>query len=122
MDAITVGSIFAYGRIGANPGERDEPQRLEVEVKLAVDLSAAERSGEVRDTVDYAAVHAGVVTLIETTSFALLEQLAGAMLERIFADPRIASASVKISKPQILAGSTPSVELIRDNPNHRVVT
>ena len=119
MDRITIASIFAYGRIGADPGERDEPQRLEVEVNLYLDATGAERSGDLADAVDYAAVHAEVVNLIQTTSFALLEQLAGAMLERILADRRIASASVKISKPQILAGATPSVELVRENPNFR---
>jgi len=119
VDRITIASIFAYGRIGADPGERDEPQRLEVEVNLYLDATGAERSGDLADAVDYAAVHAEVVNLIQTTSFALLEQLAGAMLERILADRRIASASVKISKPQILAGATPSVELVRENPNFR---
>jgi len=44
------------------------------------------------------------------------------MLEGIFADHRIARAIVKISKPQILAGATPSVELVRDNPNYRAAT
>jgi dihydroneopterin aldolase len=122
VDRITIGSIFAYGRIGADPGERDEPQRLEVEVNLDLDLSAAARSDDVADTVDYAAVHAGVVNLIQTTSYALLERLASAMLEGIFADHRIARAIVKISKPQILAGATPSVELVRDNPNYRAAT
>ena len=65
-----------------------------------MDLSAAARSDDIADTVDYAAVHAGVVKVIETTSYALLERLASAMLEGIFADHRVARANVTISKPQ----------------------
>ncbi|MGR4064654.1 MAG: dihydroneopterin aldolase [Vulcanimicrobiaceae bacterium] len=119
MDRITIGGIFAYGRHGADPGERDAPQRLELDLAIEVDLSAAERSDDLRDTVDYAAVHARTVRIVESTSFALLERLAGEILTSIFADARIARAGISIAKPQILDGASPAVELIRENPSFR---
>jgi dihydroneopterin aldolase len=116
MDAITLRGIRAYGRHGANPGERDRRQAIEIDLVAELDLKAAKRTDDLTQTLDYAALHERVVRIVSTTSFALLEALGGALLDAVLADDRIARATVTLSKPKILAGATPSVTLVRTNP------
>jgi len=115
-DQIVVRGIRAWGRHGANPGERDVPQPLHVDLTLWVDVRDAERSDDLADTIDYARTHAEIVQLVETSSCALLEHLAGRMLQTIFRDARVSAAEVTIAKPGILEGATPAVTLKRCNP------
>ncbi len=119
MDVIAVRGIRAYGRHGANPGERDREQPFDVELMLEIDLRAAQRSDDIDDTLDYAKAHHRIAAIVRSTSFALLERLAGRILDEVFVDERIARGQVEIAKPGILDGATPSVRLRRDNPQYR---
>ncbi|MBV8117322.1 MAG: dihydroneopterin aldolase [Candidatus Eremiobacteraeota bacterium] len=116
MDRITLGGIRAYGRHGVKPRERAEGQPFDVELCLELDLADAGHSDRLTDTIDYARLHERIVTVVEVTSFALLERLATEILEVAFADLRVARAIVTIAKPGILDGATPSVTLARSNP------
>lgn len=119
MDAITLRNIRAYGRHGANAGERDLPQPFDVDLTVEVDLLAAEESDDLEATVNYNALHKEIVRGIESTSYLLLERLAGELLVRIFADARIASVELTIGKPALLEGATPAITLRRNNPRYR---
>ncbi|MDQ2681338.1 MAG: dihydroneopterin aldolase [Candidatus Eremiobacteraeota bacterium] len=119
MDLISLRGIRAHGRHGNNPGERDHPQPFDVDLFLKLDLRNAQADDDLQSTVDYDALHKEVVRVIETTSYRLLERLAGELLNRAFADERIASAELTISKPKLLDGATPAVTLRRSNPLYR---
>lgn len=119
MDVITLRGVRACGRHGANPGERDREQPFEIDLSVEIDLRPAEASDELGETLDYAALHARLVSIVETTSFALLESLAGALVRAVFADARVAAAELTLAKPRILAGATPAVTLRRRNPRYR---
>lgn len=116
MDRIALDALRAYGRHGASPGERERAQAFDVSVSLELDLERARRSDDLRDTVDYARLHERIVAIVGGTSFALIERLAGEILDAVFADPRVARAAVTIAKPGILDGATPSVRLARERP------
>lgn len=118
MDAIALHGVRAYGRHGSNIGERDRRQLIEIDVTAEIDLREAERSDELLKTMDYAALHQRLVRVVATTSYALLERLAGDLLEAVFVDPRVVRAKVTVSKPQILDGATPCVTLERESPRH----
>lgn len=113
MDVMAIRGIRAYGKHGANPGERDNEQPFEIDVEIELDFSLAARSDDLDDTVNYAQIAQRVVDVVRTTSFHLLERLAREILDAIFADSRIHRASVCIGKPRILRGATPSVTLAR---------
>lgn len=119
MDRITLRGMRVYGRHGANPGERDRAQPFDITVGAEIDLHAASSSDDLDDTLDYAALHARIVTAVESTSYALIERLASDVLDAIFADHRVARAEVTIAKPALLDGATPSVTLLRENTRHR---
>jgi len=79
-------------------------------------VAGGEHSDALENTVDYAQLHASVVKIIGEHSYFLLERLAGAIIDEIFRNAKVARAEVRIGKPRLLAGATPSVTLRRDNP------
>ncbi len=119
MDRIALRDVRALGRHGANPGEREREQPFAIDLDLDIDLRAAECSDALTDTLNYAALHAMLVGIVESTSFELIERLAGEILRAVFADPRVRSAELTVAKPKLLSGATPSVTLRRDNPRFR---
>lgn len=112
-DSVELRGIRAWGRHGANPGEKDRPQPFDVDLTLEIDLSWAERSDALADTIDYDALHRGVVHIVETHSYELLERLAGEIVAFALADPRVRAARVCVAKPRLLNGATPVVTLER---------
>jgi dihydroneopterin aldolase len=116
MDTIAVRGIRAYGKHGANPGERDRAQPFDLDLEIDVDLSAARASDALADTIDYAALHAAILRIVATHSYELLERLGAVILAEIFAEPRIVAARLTLAKPQLLNGATPAVTLRGANP------
>jgi len=106
-------NVRAFGRHGADPGERERDQPFDIDLVLELDASAAETSDALSDTVDYAELHRRLVMVVGSTSFALLERLGRALLDAVFDDERVQFAQLTIAKPEILAGATPSVTLER---------
>ncbi|MDQ6823050.1 MAG: dihydroneopterin aldolase [Candidatus Eremiobacteraeota bacterium] len=119
MDVIRISGLRAMGRHGANPGERDSEQPFDIEVVLKVDLRRAQKSDKLEHTIDYDVMCQRMKSIVETTSFDLIERLAGELLEAALSDERVSEAEVSISKPGILAGATPSVTLRRPNLRFR---
>ncbi len=117
-DTIALRGIRAYGKHGANPGERTYVQPFDLELELDVDLTAPRRSDALSDTIDYAALHARIVRLVETQSFALLERLGETIVGDVMRDERIVAARLSLAKPGLLAGATPSVTLRADRASH----
>lgn len=115
MDRITVTGIRAYGRHGVTVRERATAQPFDVALAVECDLSAASRSDELGDTIDYARLHERVTAIVAGTSFALIERLAGAILDSVCEDRRVLRAEVTIAKPGLLAGATPAVTVSRAN-------
>jgi dihydroneopterin aldolase len=109
LDTIELRGIRAFGHHGANPGEKLVAQPLDIDVSLELDLSAARASDALADTLDYAALHETIVRLVRERSHDLLERLGADLLDALLADPRVQRASVRIAKPELLAGATPAV-------------
>lgn len=110
-DFITLEGIRAFGRHGADVGEKDVPQPFDVDVALELDLSAARVSDALADTLDYSTLHATIVRIVRERSYDLIERLGADILAAILADARVLRASVRIAKPGLLAGATPAVTL-----------
>jgi dihydroneopterin aldolase len=113
LDRIAIRGIRAYGRHGADAGERERVQPFDIDVAIELDLSRAASTDASDDTVDYASLAWRLTQIVESTSFALLERLARDLLEAVFEDERVALAEVTVGKPGILGGATPSVTLRR---------
>ncbi|MBV9104041.1 MAG: dihydroneopterin aldolase [Candidatus Eremiobacteraeota bacterium] len=108
---IALRGIRAYGRHGADEGERLHPQPIDVDVELEADVDAARSSDALADTIDYAAVRARVVEIVAHSSFQLLERLADAIVQEVMHDERVHRIRITLTKPLAPGGATPAVTL-----------
>ncbi|MGD1065361.1 MAG: dihydroneopterin aldolase [Vulcanimicrobiaceae bacterium] len=114
LDTIELRGIRAWGHHGANEGEQDVAQPIDVDLAFDLDLTAARASDALGDTVSYADVHALVVEIVARERCALLERLGEVILTALLRDARIARARVTLAKPRLLAGATPVVRLMAE--------
>ncbi|HKW45116.1 MAG TPA: dihydroneopterin aldolase [Candidatus Eremiobacteraceae bacterium] len=110
---IRIRDMRFWGRHGANPGERDRAQPIDVDVELRFDAARAVAGDDLAQTIDYDAAFKACERVVSERSFTLLESIAGACLDALFEDARVQSATVRVRKPRLLDGATPEVELTR---------
>jgi 7,8-dihydroneopterin aldolase/epimerase/oxygenase len=79
-------------------------------------LSRARNSDDLRDTLDYAVLHALVLEVVRERSYALLERLGDELVRAIMRDQRVRRATVRIAKPGLLEGATPAVTVCAERP------
>jgi dihydroneopterin aldolase len=112
-DVIRIRDMRFWGRHGHNPGERDHPQPIDIDVELQLDCGPAIASDDLAKTIDYDAVFKACEAVVTERSFVLLESVAAACLTALLADLRVESATVRVRKPRLLDGATPEIELTR---------
>lgn len=98
MDRIVIAGIRELGVHGALSEEQTRPQPFEVDLELLVDLSAAGRSDDLEETVDYSAVCESVSRVVASEHFQLLERLAERIAEVCTSDPRVLGVVVEVRK------------------------
>jgi len=110
---VRIREMRFWGRHGANPGEQDHTQPIDIDVELQVDFAAAIAGDDLSKTIDYDAVFKACEHIVAQRSYVLLESLADACLTALLADPRVEHATVRVRKPRLLEGATPEIELTR---------
>jgi len=119
-DRIELRGLRVMARVGVLPHEKEADQPLELDLDLAVDLTAAGASDALADTVDYGAVCDAAVAAVRAGHVELLERLAARVAEAVLAaDGRIAAVEVAVRKlrppvPHDLASS--GVRIVRSWP------
>ena len=99
-DQINVNGIKAFGYHGVLPHEAVEGQEFVVDLALLLDLSAASRSDNLDETVNYADLAQIVHDNIVGERVQLIERLAGQIADQIKSSyPQIDSISVTVHKP-----------------------
>lgn len=87
--------IHAAGRLGANPGEKDEPQELVIDLDVEVEVGA----DSIDRTEDYRSLVRVARETVEGTSFDLLETLADAVARAVVAREGVTRATAVVHKP-----------------------
>lgn len=105
LDRIRLSGITLYGTHGVTPAEREVGRPFEIELELALDLSAAAESDDLTATVDYAAVCEVVREVHEAGPYHLLEALAGRIAKRILSEFAVSEVTVRARKPHPPVGS-----------------
>ena len=103
-DLITVEGLSATGYHGVLPEERRNGQIFVVDVVLSTDMRDAAASDDLALTVDYSAVAATIVDLIEGEPLDLIETLAERMAARCLNFAGVQRARVTVHKPQAPVG------------------
>ncbi len=118
-DRIEVRAIRVLGTHGVLDHERAAPQPFEVDLDVEVDLRAAARADDLTRTVDYGALVAGVVAVVEGPSRLLLETVAEEIAGTVLAHPGVRSVAVALRKlrPPLAADvATAGVRIVRASP------
>ena len=119
MDKIRINGISCLAHLGVPPQERENPQEIQVDVVLSLNLEKAVHSDEVTSTVDYVGIVEKVKETLEERRFCLLESVAGHLCRSILTDSKIKSVQVRVRKfPEVLREkvSYVEVELTRSQP------
>lgn len=99
-DRIYLHEMVFEGRHGVTEEERADPQEIEVDLDVALDLRPAGESDELADTVDYGDLFVVCRDVVETRSFHLLEGIAEAIASAILGGfSRVDAVSVRVKKP-----------------------
>ena len=104
-DRIILEAMIFQARHGVFEHEKVTPQRFEVDVELLLDLQPAGLEDDLERTLDYGKVYETVRTIVESTTFNLIEALAEAIAHELLADfPALDEVVVRLRKPEVKLG------------------
>lgn len=113
LDIIRIASLPVECIVGILPEERTLPQALIVTIDLHLDVSVAAESGQLSETIDYAATAREVTFILTAAQFPLLETAALALCRYLATSP-VEMAQVTLTKPLALNRvGVPSVTVVR---------
>ena len=99
-DIIFVNKLLIHAHHGVMAHEQEVGQRFELDIELAVDLSAASRSDKLADTISYGTIVEVATAAFKGRNFRLVEAAAGAVADAIFANiPTANTVTVTVRKP-----------------------
>ena len=98
MDQLKLNGIEVECIIGDQPEERENEQRLLVDVALDIDLEDAAESDQLDDTVDYSLLVGNIREALEDAQCRLLERAAGVVADVCLSDPRVERVTVGVRK------------------------
>lgn len=113
MSKISIVDLEVFYRVGVADAERAKPQRLLLTVEMDFDFSAAARSDDIGDTIDYFAVSQRLLKFGEGRSWKLVEKLAADIADVILAGFKPRSVAVEVKKFPIPEARYVSVKLAR---------
>ena len=122
MDRISVRGLRVFGRHGVLPHEREVGQVFVIDLDLVVDLTAAGRSDDLGQTVDYAALTGRVVELVASRPRTLLEAVAEDVARLALEDALVQQVRVRVAKPDPPVSADlaeVAVEVVRPQPEAR---
>jgi 7,8-dihydroneopterin aldolase/epimerase/oxygenase len=115
-DRVMLRGLRAVGRHGWFEHEQRDGQLFVVDVVIHLDTRPAAASDDLVDTLDYGALGASVVSVVEGPSLRLIETLAQRIAEICLVDERVAAAEITVHKPDApmsLAFDDVSVRIVR---------
>ena len=117
-DRVFLEGMVFYGYHGVNPAERALGQRFIVDLDVVADLSAAGKSDDLQDTVNYSRLFQVAREIVEGPPHNLLEAVAEDIAARELAEFPVVEVRVSIRKPGVaIRGSVldaAGVEIVRE--------
>jgi dihydroneopterin aldolase/D-erythro-7,8-dihydroneopterin triphosphate epimerase len=101
-DQIQIVDLLLRTIIGINEEERRNRQDVLINITLHADMSAACRSDDIEDAVNYRTLTKEIIELVEGSSFFLVEKMAAEIAAICLSDPRVERARVRVEKPGAL--------------------
>ncbi len=105
QDRIVLTDMVFQARHGVHPHEKVTAQRFEVDVELFLDLQPAGLEDDLARTLDYGHVYDTVRTIVESTTFDLIEALGEAIAHELLAEfAPLKEVEVRVRKPDVQLG------------------
>jgi len=104
MDTIFISELRIETRIGIYPQELQVAQTIQLDLEIGLRGSHAAHSDRIEDTIDYAAVVAGIRKLFAQQHFSLLEHAAESIAQLVLDEFKAPWLRVTIAKLSPLAG------------------
>ena len=98
MSKISIVDLEVFYRVGVPDAERAQPQRLLLTVEMEFDFSAAARTDNLADTIDYFAVSQRLLRFGEGRSWKLIEKLATDIANTILIEFKPAAVTLEVKK------------------------
>jgi FolB domain-containing protein len=108
---ISLRDLVVNGRHGVDEHEKTTEQPFKISLELDYDASAAQQSDNIDDAVDYASVRQTVISVVQDSSFNLLERLAQAIGDKLLEDSRVSKATITIEKLTIFETGVPGMTI-----------
>ena len=105
MNIVYIRGLRAQAVIGVYEWERHIRQTLVLDLEMASDMTDAVASDQIADALDYAALSAQVIALVETSEYQLLEALAHAVARMVMRDFSVPWLRLRLSKPGAVAAA-----------------
>lgn len=117
LDRIYIRDLKCRCIVGINSDERTNLQDVIIGIVLFADLRAACASDRIEDTVDYKSVKQAVLSMVEASSYFLVERLAERIAEVCLENARVRAVRVTVDKPGALRfAHSVAVEIYRERP------
>ncbi|GIH50263.1 dihydroneopterin aldolase [Microbispora rosea] len=98
-DTVRLTGLRARGRHGCLPAERELGQEFVIDVALSFDTAPAAAADDLTLTVDYGALAAELVRIVEGEPVNLIETLAERLAAACLAHELVEEAEVSVHKP-----------------------
>jgi len=113
-DRIQIEDLVVRTIIGIYDRERNRCQDVVVNITLWTDITAAARSDDIEQAVDYRSLTKNIIKHVEDSRCMLLERLVEEISELVLEDAAIVATSVKVEKPGALRFSrSVGIEIFR---------
>jgi dihydroneopterin aldolase len=99
VDRIFITALTAETVIGIYDWEREVKQKVEIDLEVWMDLTAAGRSDAIEDTLNYKLIAKRVLAFVEASSFRLVEALASEIARIVVEEFQVARVRVTVHKP-----------------------
>ncbi len=98
-DIIRLRDITVFGFYGVSPAEREVGQKIQIDLELHADLSAACRSDALADTINYESVYSRVLEIVGGEKrFRLLEALGEEICNALIAEFAVSCVTIRLRK------------------------
>jgi dihydroneopterin aldolase len=106
VDKIFLTALSTEAVIGIFDWEREIKQRIEIDLEMSLDLTAAGKSDSIDDTLNYKSVAKRVLAFVGESRFQLVEALAERIASLLLAEFPIARVRVTVHKPGAIRNSS----------------
>lgn len=99
MDKVFIEDLLLRGIIGVSERERSQPQDIVVNIVLLTDTSAAGKSDDINDSVNYRTVAKSIISHNEKVSRYTVEAFAADIADICLEFPLVEEVIVRVEKP-----------------------